>query len=182
MKLTNFIKPAALLVAGSIASSANAATVIEDDIFATREGTLINIGGVQTPQFRFTTQYVFGDPTAGLGDKYLLQSNDGVAGTRVVSSDPYDTNTDGGVITGFNELGGLGFPEVGLRFSIGDTFYEGTAELTGNGDVIDRITYDVAAAAGVPEPATWALMILGMGAVGGALRTSRKRQPSLANA
>lgn len=32
---------------------------------------------------------------------------------------------------------------------------------------------------GVPEPSTWAMLILGFGAVGGALRATRKRRPAL---
>jgi len=41
---------------------------------------------------------------------------------------------------------------------------------------LDNIVYDSTQTA-VPEPATWALLILGFGAVGGALR--RRRRPSL---
>jgi hypothetical protein len=42
---------------------------------------------------------------------------------------------------------------------------------------IDNITYDVRpiVAAGVPEPATWAMMILGFGMVGGAMRRRKSR-------
>ncbi|MBM6577730.1 PEPxxWA-CTERM sorting domain-containing protein [Microvirga sp. SRT01] len=38
---------------------------------------------------------------------------------------------------------------------------------------IDNIVYDLAAGGGVPEPASWALMIAGIGAAGGALRRRR---------
>jgi hypothetical protein len=32
---------------------------------------------------------------------------------------------------------------------------------------------------GVPEPATWAMMLLGFGGIGMAMRRSRKRNPAL---
>ena len=46
----------------------------------------------------------------------------------------------------------------------------GTA--TGSSTVGSSITF---AAPAVPEPATWGLMVLGFGAIGGALRTSRRK-------
>jgi len=47
----------------------------------------------------------------------------------------------------------------------------------GQGDVLDSFTADVTgsfSAAGVPEPATWALMILGFGSAGAMLRSRRR--------
>ena len=46
--------------------------------------------------------------------------------------------------------------------------------VTGDGVLFDNLTFDVAAP-GVPEPATWAMMMLGFGAMGAALR----RRPSV---
>ena len=56
-----------------------------------------------------------------------------------------------------------------VRFYIGDNngFSTGFANLT---------------AAAVPEPATWAIMILGFGAIGAAIRSKRRQKPSLAPA
>jgi hypothetical protein len=45
----------------------------------------------------------------------------------------------------------------------------------GFGPAITNLTFD-AAPAGVPEPATWAMMLLGFGAVGGAMRISGRKQ------
>lgn len=42
------------------------------------------------------------------------------------------------------------------------------------GGVGYRLTYDYTPAGSVPEPATWAMMLLGFGLVGGALRSTRK--------
>lgn len=48
----------------------------------------------------------------------------------------------------------------------------------GNQPNISHISFWTAAAA-VPEPGTWALLILGFGAVGGVLRSARRRRPAL---
>ncbi|BAK65282.1 hypothetical protein SLG_06070 [Sphingobium sp. SYK-6] len=48
--------------------------------------------------------------------------------------------------------------------------------ITGSGGnfwVIDDVTYDVASAGAVPEPATWAMMIGGFALAGGAMRRQR---------
>lgn len=45
-------------------------------------------------------------------------------------------------------------------------------QLTGNGTLQANTTI---AAAAVPEPASWGLMVLGFGVIGGALRTSRRK-------
>lgn len=48
----------------------------------------------------------------------------------------------------------------------------------GNQPNISHISFWLAPTA-VPEPGTWAMLILGFGAVGGALRSARKRRPVL---
>lgn len=50
---------------------------------------------------------------------------------------------------------------------------------TGQGDVWFKATFN-AVAGGVPEPSTWAMMIFGFGAVGGAMRTRRRRTAAFA--
>lgn len=44
----------------------------------------------------------------------------------------------------------------------------------------DAVLYQTGAPPAVPEPATWAMLILGFGAVGGAMRAARKRRTTLA--
>lgn len=44
-------------------------------------------------------------------------------------------------------------------------------------EAIDNIRFDLAGA--VPEPSTWALLILGFAAVGGAMRSARRQRPLL---
>lgn len=48
----------------------------------------------------------------------------------------------------------------------------------GSGATADRFVLNIGnPVAGVPEPASWAMMIAGFGAIGGALRHTRRRQP-----
>ena len=55
----------------------------------------------------------------------------------------------------------------------GSPFTGGPRTNTGLVEVIDNITFDTLAAV-VPEPATWGMMILGFGGVGGLLRQRRR--------
>lgn len=59
------------------------------------------------------------------------------------------------------------FQQNGTTFSFGDN----PTTLTAN--------YTTTATAAVPEPSTWAMMILGFGLVGGALRTGKRRQKAI---
>ena len=43
-------------------------------------------------------------------------------------------------------------------------------------DIFDKATGNVGATIGTPEPATWAMMLMGFGGLGAALRMSRRRQ------
>ncbi len=70
----------------------------------------------------------------------------------------------GGTFCNFDAIG-VNF--AGTAFSID---FGGTANQTG----FDDITFGSATAGGVPEPATWAFMIFGFGAIGGAMRRQRK--------
>ncbi|MBV1686642.1 PEPxxWA-CTERM sorting domain-containing protein [Novosphingobium sp. G106] len=47
--------------------------------------------------------------------------------------------------------------------------------LRGNGNNIDEVRFSVARTAAVPEPATWGMMIVGIGLAGGALRRRQRR-------
>ena len=49
----------------------------------------------------------------------------------------------------------------------------------GSGAAMDSFTVNVVAGGGIPEPASWAMMLLGLGAVGSVLRSGRQRQTKL---
>jgi hypothetical protein len=44
-----------------------------------------------------------------------------------------------------------------------------------NDPLIDGVVFDTTGVSAVPEPATWAMMLLGFGAIGGALRSAKRR-------
>lgn len=69
-----------------------------------------------------------------------------------------------------SNLAGLAIDELRVALELG--FVSSSSRSTGYFQAIDNVTFGEAAGPGpgVPEPATWAMMIIGFGAVGGALR------------
>lgn len=61
-----------------------------------------------------------------------------------------------------------------------ETLSLGQVELSTASPIVDNIVVSTADAPGVPEPASWALMILGFGGVGSLLRQSRARRLAVA--
>lgn len=91
------------------------------------------------------------------------------SGTRVSFTDP--AGTQGGVSFFYN-------PTPGLTNVIRLPTFNELALFTGGeatfGNSVGTFTYARYAGA-VPEPATWGMMILGFGAIGGAMRIARRR-------
>ena len=72
---------------------------------------------------------------------------------------------------------------IGISFGAGSGFGSGFTGFVDNaalttagaaGQVVDRLNFEPAATGAVPEPATWAMTILGIGAVGFAMRRRQK--------
>lgn len=71
--------------------------------------------------------------------------------------------------------------DLGLRYAVGSDYYYGYARFAGS--FIDSVAFETeantpilaGALAAVPEPGTWAMMIVGFGIVGGALRRRPKQ-------
>ena len=170
MKYQALVTPATLLVAGAFSAPANATAVIDTTGWdATYGGTSITLAGASSAQYTYSLE----DWTFPFyATKTTLNGNGGAT-----VSPPGSTSYSSSVFTNFIAP----WPgDYGLQFSANGVQYVGTATVDSTGNHISEITYDVAS---VPEPATWAMMVLGLGLAGGAMRRSRRQaQPALLNA
>jgi hypothetical protein len=110
---------------------------------------------------------------------------------ELMGSDLYSLNTTTGAGTLIGSTGGSGF---GAAVSEGGVLYAGSESplaiytlnpstgagvecpnLTGTSEEIFGLAPDIPSAPGVPEPAAWALMLIGFGGLGAALRAQRRR-------
>lgn len=173
----------------SAAPASAAIRVLADDYDLTRGAIDIGLDAASRFSFSYDSRFFFDtDPT-------LVQTSGTAATTAFggflgipLSPSTFFTSAnvrvDANIFPGFAQFPAatripfsLVAGDLGLRVTIGGDDYYGYARIAG-----PRITVafnDVAGAgiiAGtVPEPASWALMILGLGSVGGALRHSRRR-------
>jgi len=153
--------PAAAVAATAGAGQADATALITQDFGYTAAYESYNVFDVNIGN-NATTQYRFGDDKAS-----FLESNDGFSqvapspGSQAVGT-PNETFKDG--------VGSLSDGYYHLRFDLDGLTRYGYATVSNGGTTLDSVTY------AVPEPSSWALMILGFGATGAAMR--RRRQPS----
>lgn len=190
MHVKAIIAPGVIFAAGSFASAANAATVIDVNISPTEAGAPIVLeggGALGAPQFNFYDESF----TNGGNAKYEIAANpaDTTAGifyqgNSVTFADPLDANFGSSAYTRADDdllKDPHGDGNYALRFSANSTTYTGFATVTDDGSLIDSVTYQAAEpTAPVPEPATWAMMILGMGAVGATMRRRRRQTGGVA--
>ena len=83
--------------------------------------------------------------------------------------------------TGFSFVNGFGNDDFALQFELADlgntSFSYSTASLSPNFGSAPPDVPLIPITNPVPEPATWAMMVLGLGAIGGALRRARRVAP-----
>jgi len=199
-----------LLAAGGFATTATAATIYTDSygdgLAATADGQDIAIGTDLLGHDYDVAQYHWGlkgssdipigngVPTAALGvlgnsemapisytAPGLPDPSEAFYNTIVnpitKQTVPVATLLDGTTISGDDAY-------LHLRFDIDGDTYLGTAHFDMSSHTVDGATLkDISyTAAPAPEPATWAEMIGGLGAIGGALRAARRRKTQLASA
>ena len=194
MQLKHVIRPAALFAAGSLATGANAATV---DIAATDAGTPIYLFGSQSAQFTYATRATTG--VTGPKTDYYLRSTSGTNLTSASAVTFPDANSaytqdyslfglvgsgssyTGNTYVGFRVADDTGVTRYGRVTGDFRTLHISDVTINGVPGAYVGTTPQQASAA-VPEPATWATAVLGMGMVGAALRRRRRdgaRQPAL---
>lgn len=178
---------AAALIAGIPATQANAATLIIDV-------SGINSVGAQGDPGNTVQSYNIGAGSiiTGIAYNVTLEAFSPSWLSELVFSFEDSTQSAGVFLTpGFTDsFSGVGsysdaasLVDLGLSFAVGadgvlrTEFFEGFDDSSISPDGIWQsgtitITYDTVAGA-IPEPATWGLMILGFGAIGGAMRRRR---------
>lgn len=92
-----------------------------------------------------------------------------------ISGSKNSTSNDGIPLNNYDQfiIGGEGW-RADLAFALGSIFQPGTYQSLAGSSDWGVGTMVISLSESVPEPSTWALMILGFGAVGGALRTRRE--------
>lgn len=166
--------------------AANPPSFIEDFEDATATGFTV-AGGSITSNPNGGGSSVFGFNTTPSG-RFLLELFGGSATftfVNPVSSFGFKLSGVqlGGLTVGFNDGSAQSFAVTnngsGVQFFGASGFTNAVSSFTFNAtnDIvgIDDLRFSSATAA-VPEPATWAMMLLGFGFVGGALRSSKRRK------
>jgi hypothetical protein len=189
MKRTKLVIPATLFAAGTFANPAQAANV---DITASNDGTGINLVGDETPEYYFYLNGNSPQPTAltpssftTLEGKYFAGNVVGPRSETAYYPNPGDSDLNKVQNTGVDGYYGLLFtvatnsPKlIAPLATVGTpTQYQGYALVDDNGTHISQIDFHAIAPA-VPEPATWAMMILGLGATGAMVRQRRRAEAS----
>ncbi len=155
--------------------STNAGGLLRSTSYSFQAGDLINFLFLASSNQRNANSdnlqygFTFGSSTSMLG---IFQ-------TTPTASGNLGNSTTSGFGTASFVPGNAGFGSYGLRFRAGNAgslsyfVADGGGDNSGDnqGPIIDNISLSIGA---VPEPGTWAMMILGFGLIGGALRT-RKR-------
>ena len=147
-------------------ASASAGAFIFESIFATYAGSPGTVGGASalgTAQYRF---FVSTSTIATINYSLLFEGNTGASTIRIsqANEDVFRINptSSGSLVTAAFGPGDYDL-FVSIAGSAGSSTDDASASRAG------RVAFSFADA-GVPEPATWAMMIGGMGAAGVALR------------
>lgn len=123
--------------------------------------------GYDALNLAFSTDGVFGPAkmlTPMSGGAYATVSGDAL---KLIGGKGYSGVQSGQAVF---DLSGLAGQVVDLRFQFASDY-----ALVGRGVQIDNLLVTGTLPSAVPEPATWAMMIMGFGLAGGAIRSRRRR-------
>ena len=144
-------------------------------------GQSLSVPGDLTPYLAVYGGGVASIDFTGVGDVKSFSFDYSTVDTYNTLTIHYTTGADT-VFTGTQILNGLptGITSGSIIVNGDGRFITGiTLGTTSNAFEVDNLAYSAEIAQGVPEPASWALMLGGFGAIGGALRSRRKPRASL---
>ena len=148
---------------GSFANEPSANTVM---LFYSPENAILNV----TNGFSTGFSFFYSSATAGRVNVWSgLNATGNILGTIALTGQ-YDTGCAGDPTGRYCNWTNAGVTFAGTASSID---FGGTDAGT---TAFDDITFGSDVAGAVPEPSTWAMLLLGFGAVGGALRIGRKKR------
>ncbi|HMI41609.1 MAG TPA: PEPxxWA-CTERM sorting domain-containing protein [Sphingomicrobium sp.] len=154
--------------------------------------TNTSVGGIRAQPFGSTGNYWTVGPSDGSPGLFDLSGFGDINSISFIwgSTDPYNTlevlDGVGGILATFTGINAYAFangdqtspftnPLVTLLFDGADVGAATTLRLSSGQNAFETDNYTINAA--VPEPATWATMLFGFGAIGFAMR--RRRKPAL---
>lgn len=180
-----------------VAAPASAATFIVDafdnsasggvgvSTFAVSAGDVITISSSSDDLWSAGALPRFSDAGGLVADRFATATDDSGQAVGTLIGADFGNLNQLGLSTAFGSLVGRingEYQLLGANFS-GAAWQDGTLELfywdSNQGDNFGDISFEITA---VPEPATWAFMILGFGAVGGAMRRHKKATVKLSYA
>jgi hypothetical protein len=119
-----------------------------------------------------TYQAIFSTPSGQPGGYWLNLAQSGIAASDFKLFDP-SNYADSGSATGLNYAGDAITFGFGMRAS-GAVDSMGAPVTTSSSGTLRADNFRVTVNGAVPEPATWAMLVVGFGMIGGALRMRRK--------
>ena len=186
---------AAILIAAvaGLPTAANATVTVNinqvgGDVVATASGSLDLTGLTAVGLFSLDKQVQGSDAYIGVGSAFSVDGYSGLSGPAAFGSGgAFDSSSSSG--DGFGLNGSLfGSPYVFVPAAyVSGTAIMGTATWSGatlaslgltpgqyiyTGDRLDSVIINIGP--GVPEPATWAMMVIGFGAIGFAMRRGKR--------
>jgi hypothetical protein len=191
MKLQTKLGMTAAVAALTVGGAASAATFIDTWTTNTTTGAIsvvigdsgLGIAGGSTDPIQGTSTHVYNASTGMFTDTFDFKLPTGQVGASLTSSDTTNDMTFTGItFNGVNGIAGTGLdgdPGAAIKAQLVVSGGQQELILTGSGGAAatygGTANFSPTVTVGVPEPASWALMIIGFGSAGAMLRARRSR-------